>query len=228
MKLLIIEDSEPLRRSLMVGFKHLGFSVDTSADGSEGLSMALTNDYDFILLDLMLPHVDGISLLKTLRKMGKQAKVIVLSAKSLSSDKIEALLSGADDYMTKPFSFDELHARILSIARRGLITNKNNKISISLFTLDLLTKTLTYKTQLINLTKNEFLIIECLFLSAGRVINIEQISEAVAGSFESLSKNCIEAHLSTIRKKIRKFSNEPLIQNKRGFGYFVSKKNAIN
>ncbi|AGH81939.1 transcriptional regulator [Psychromonas sp. CNPT3] len=228
MKLLIIEDSEPLRRSLMVGFKHLGFSVDTSGDGSTGLSMCLSNDYDFILLDLMLPHVDGISLLKTLRKMGKQAKVIVVSAKSLPADKIDALLSGADDYMTKPFSFDELHARIVSIARRGNITNKNNKISISQYTLDLFTKTLTYQSQLINLTKNEFLIIECLFLAPNRVINIEQISEAVAGSFESLSKNCIEAHLSTIRKKIRQLGAEPLIQNKRGFGYYVSNKNALN
>ena len=119
MKVLLIEDSEALRRGIRVGLDHLGYTVDETGDGSEGLSMALTNSYDFIILDLMLPNVDGLSLLKSIRKLGNQSKVIILSAKSQAEDRVTGLLAGADDYLSKPFSFDELQARLLCLGRRG-------------------------------------------------------------------------------------------------------------
>lgn len=221
MKLLLIEDSEPLRRGLKVGLNHLGFTVDETGDGSEGLSMALTNCYDFILLDLMLPHVDGISLLKSIRKQGKQTKVIILSAKSSPQNRVEGLLSGADDYLCKPFSFDELHARIIAISRRGEINNSDNTLAIGEFSLDLVRKHFSYQGKMIDLTKNEFKIIECLFFSKEQVVNPEQISEAVAGSFSFLSKNTIEAHLSSVRRKVRAVNGVLPIKNKRGFGYIA-------
>lgn len=221
MKLLLIEDSEPLRRGLKVGLNHLGFTVDETGDGSEGLSMALTNQYDFVLLDLMLPNVDGISLLKSIRKEGIQTKVIILSAKSSPQNRIEGLLSGADDYLCKPFSFDELHARIIAISRRGEINNSDNTLTVAGFSLDLVRKQFSSQGNMIELTKNEFKIIECLFLSKEQVVNAEQISEAVAGSFAFLSKNTIEAHLSSVRRKVRAVNGVLPIKNKRGFGYIA-------
>lgn len=223
MKMLLIEDSEHLRRSLIVGLSNLGFTVDETGDGSKGLSMAITNDYDFIILDLMLPNVDGITLLKSIRKMGNDVKVIILSAKSQPEDRVEGLMSGADDYLVKPFSFDELHARILTVGRRGQVKNNDDDISIGLFKLDLAKKTLEFDTKFIDLTKNEYKIIECLFLSKNQVMTTENISDYVVGSFDSLSKNTIESHLSSVRKKVKALGGELPVKNKRGFGYYVEK-----
>ncbi|UCX03231.1 response regulator transcription factor [Shewanella sp. HL-SH4] len=221
MKVLLIEDSEALRRGIRVGLDHLGYTVDETGDGSEGLSMALTNHYDFIILDLMLPNVDGISLLKSIRKLGNQAKVIILSAKSLTEDRVAGLLAGADDYLTKPFSFDELQARLVTLGRRGDLTSHSKNIRLGELLLDDNQKVLIYKQTIIELTKNEYKIIEYLFNNPNQVLNPEQISEAVVGSFNHLSKNTIEAHLSAVRKKANLVGATLPIKNKRGFGYFV-------
>ncbi|MDD8060838.1 MULTISPECIES: response regulator transcription factor [Shewanella] len=221
MKVLLIEDSEALRRGIRVGLDHLGYTVDETGDGSEGLSMALTNQYDFIILDLMLPNVDGISLLKSIRKLGNQAKVIILSAKSQAEDRVNGLLSGADDYLTKPFSFDELQARLITMGRRGELNQQANTITIGNFVLDTSNKSLRANGQYIDLTKNEFKIVEYLFSNPKQVLNPEQISEAVVGSFNHISKNTIEAHLSSVRKKAKAVGAMLPIKNKRGFGYFV-------
>ncbi|MBD1573316.1 response regulator transcription factor [Vibrio sp. S17_S38] len=223
MKLLIIEDSEALRRSIMVGLNNLGFTVDEAGDGATGLSMALLNPYDLIILDLMLPNVDGMDILKSLRKQNIETKVIILSAKNLTKDKIDGLMQGADDYLTKPFSFEELHARILALLRRGQTNQVSNSHHIAGFTLDLETKNFSYLNQDIDLTRNEFKIIECLFLAQGRVVNVEMISEAVMGNFDHLSKNTIESHLSSVRKKARECGGDLPIKNKRGFGYIIEK-----
>ncbi|GGP44328.1 response regulator transcription factor [Shewanella saliphila] len=224
MKVLLIEDSEALRRGIRVGLDHLGYTVDETGDGSEGLSMALTNQYDFIILDLMLPNVDGISLLKSIRKLGNQAKVIILSAKSQAEDRVNGLLSGADDYLTKPFSFDELQARLITMGRRGELNQQAKTINIADFVLDSSNKSLLVNGQFIDLTKNEFKIVEYLFNNPKQVLNPEQISEAVVGSFNHLSKNTIEAHLSSVRKKAKAVGATLPVKNKRGFGYFVDEK----
>jgi DNA-binding response OmpR family regulator len=221
MKVLLIEDSEALRRGIRVGLDHLGYTVDETGDGSEGLSMSLSNDYDFIVLDLMLPNVDGITLLKTIRKLNNQAKVIILSAKSQTEDRIAGLTAGADDYLTKPFSFDELQARLVSLSRRGNLTQNVEIICIGSLTLEPNRKVLTFDGNDIDLTKNEYKIIEYLFLNPNKILNAEQISEAIVGSFDHLSKNTIEAHLSTVRKKVKQAGALLPIKNKRGFGYFV-------
>ncbi len=227
MKILLIEDSAHLRRSLVVGLSNLGFTIDETGDGSIGLSMAITNEYDFIILDLMLPNVDGITLLKSIRKMGNDVKVIILSARSQPEDRVEGLLSGADDYLVKPFSFDELHARILTVARRGVVKNSDDDVRLGDFKLDLAKKELEFSEQLIDLTKNEYKIIECLFLSKNQVMTTENISNYVVGSFDSLSKNTIESHLSSVRKKVKVLGGELPIKNKRGFGYYLEKRSCI-
>ncbi|MCG6350725.1 response regulator transcription factor [Vibrio fluvialis] len=223
MKLLIIEDSETLRRSLIVGLNHLGFATDDTGDGQEALSMALNNQYDLIILDLMLPGLSGLEILKALRKQKKQTRVLILSAKTDTQDRVEGLLQGADDYLTKPFSFEELHARILTIMRRGSLEQVDQTLSIDEFCVNLADKTFLYQGQVIDLTPNEFKIVQCLFSAPNRVMSVEQISESVVGHFDYVAKNTIEAHLSSIRKKVRDAGGNLPVKNKRGFGYVAQK-----
>ncbi|MEC6822764.1 response regulator transcription factor [Photobacterium piscicola] len=223
MKLLIIEDSSALRRSLVVGFNNLSITTDEASNGTDGLSLALNNPYDIIILDLMLPGIDGMDILKQLRKSAVQTRIIILSANNQRQDRIDGLLQGADDYLTKPFSFDELHARILAVSRRGLINNFTNTITINGFILDSNKMTLRYETTDIELTPNEFKIVEYLFNHKDQVMSTSMISDNIANNFDYISKNTIEAHISTIRKKIKLKMIDAIfpIKNKRGFGYYI-------
>ncbi|WP_068712947.1 response regulator transcription factor [Vibrio tritonius] len=222
MKILIIEDSEILRRSLVVGLNHLGCATDETGDGAIGLKMALQNTYDVIILDLMLPNLDGMALLQTLRNKNSPARVLILSAKNQTQDRVDGLLKGADDYLTKPFSFDELHARILTLMRRGGLEHSDNSLTVGDFRLNLASRTFTYLDRSIELTPNEFKILECLFSKPNRVVSLEKISEAVVGHYDYLSKNAIEVHISAIRRKVRAANGQLPIKNKRGFGYTIS------
>lgn len=224
MNILVIEDSEHLRRSLNVGLSNLGFTVETTGDGSEGLNLALQNTYDMIILDLMLPSVDGMTLLKTIRQQNVHSKVIILSARVTVDDRVNGLLAGADDYLVKPFSFEELHARILTINKRSEINDFSNIIKNGDFILDTLQKTFSYQNRIIDLTKNEFKIIETIFNAKNNIISTSQISESVVGHFDELSKNTIEAHLSSARKKTKKLGGYLPIKNKRGFGYLMEQQ----
>lgn len=221
MKILIIEDSNSLRRSLKVGLSNLGFTVDDTGDGSEGLSMVLSGDYSLLILDLMLPSVDGTSILKALRDAKKDIRVLILSARDLTEDKVQGLLNGADDYLTKPFSFDELHVRLLCLMRRGSLNINDSKITIGQFSLDLHLKQFHCNGIDANLTPNEYKLVECLFTNQGKVISPEKLSEYLAGQYDAIAKNSIEAHLSTARKKVRAVGYDLPIKTKRGFGYFV-------
>lgn len=221
MKVLIIEDSTSLRRSLRVGLSNLGFTVDDTGDGSEGLSMALAGNYSLLVLDLMLPTLDGTSILKAIRQAKKDIKVLILSAKDLTEDKVDGLLNGADDYLTKPFSFDELHVRLLCLMRRGSLNVNDSSINIDSISLDLHLKQLRCRGKDANLTPNEYKIVECLFSNQGKVISPEKLSEYLAGQYDAVAKNSIEAHLSSARKKVKALDCNLPIKTKRGFGYFV-------
>ncbi len=221
LKILIIEDSNSLRRSLKIGLSNLGFTVDDTGDGSEGLSMVLAGDYSLLILDLMLPSVDGTSILKALREAKKDIRVLILSARDLTEDKIQGLLNGADDYLTKPFSFDELHVRLLCLMRRGSFNVNANKITVGLFSLDLHLKQFHCNGIDAFFTPNEYKLVECLFTNQGKVMSPEKLSEYLAGQFDAIAKNSIEAHLSTARKKVRALGYDLPIKTKRGFGYFV-------
>lgn len=223
MKILIIEDSTSLRRSLKIGLSNLGFTVDDTGDGSEGLSMALAGDYSLLILDLMLPSVDGTAILKAIRKANKDLRVLILSARDLTEDKISGLLNGADDYLTKPFSFDELHVRLLCLMRRGSLNINDSKINIGVFSLDIHLKHLLCNGINAHLTPNEYKLVECLFTNQGKVVSPEKLSDYLAGQYNAVAKNSIEAHLSTTRKKVRDIGHNLPIKTKRGFGYFVEK-----
>ncbi|AMJ76591.1 response regulator transcription factor [Alteromonas stellipolaris] len=224
MKVLIIEDSTSLRRSLRVGLSNLGFTVDDTGDGSEGLSIALAGDYSLLILDLMLPSVDGTTILKAIRQANKDIRVLILSAKDLTEDKVEGLLNGADDYLTKPFSFDELHVRLLCLMRRGSLNVNDSTINIGSISLDLHLKQLRCGGADANLTPNEYKVVECLFTNQGKVISPEKLSEYLAGQYDAIAKNSLEAHLSSARKKVKAIGHDLPIKTKRGFGYFVENK----
>ena len=221
MKLLIIEDSVSLRRSLRVGLENLGFTIDETGDGAEGLSMAMTGEYELIVLDIMLPSIDGITLLQTIRAKQLDVRVLILSAKQEPEDKVKGLLTGADDYLTKPFSFDELHARLLNLMRRGGLKTISDVIRIDNLSLNLQLKLLQVGDTVIDLTPNEYKIVECLFSNQNKVITSEKLSTYIAGQYDLVSKNSIEAHLSSARKKVRAAGGELPIQTKRGFGYII-------
>ncbi|AXV64836.1 MULTISPECIES: response regulator transcription factor [Pseudoalteromonas] len=221
MKLLIIEDSVSLRRSLRVGLENLGFTIDETGDGAEGLSMAMTGEYELIVLDIMLPSIDGITLLQTIRAKQLDVRVLILSAKQEPEDKVKGLLTGADDYLTKPFSFDELHARLLNLMRRGGLKTISDVIRIDNLALNLQLKLLQVGDTVIDLTPNEYKIVECLFSNQNKVITSEKLSTYIAGQYDLVSKNSIEAHLSSARKKVRAAGGELPIQTKRGFGYII-------
>lgn len=222
MRILFVEDSESLRTSLRIGLQKLGHSVDVAPDGSLGLSMAMVGNYDIIILDLMLPEVDGLTLLKTLRQKDQDVRVLILSARASSSDKTNGILTGADDYLAKPFSFDELHARLVNLMRRGSSNYSNDVIVVDGFTLNLQTKSLSYEDEHVDLTPNEYRIIECMFLNQNSVVTTEKLSEYIGGSYDSISKNAVEAHLSSARKKVKKTGAALPIRSKRGFGYIVA------
>ena len=219
MKLLIIEDSQPLLRSLGTGLRKLGYAVDLVADGVEGLNFARLNAYDVIVLDLMLPSMDGLTVLQRLRALGKKTHVLILSAKDRVEDRIRGLQLGADDYLVKPFSFDELCARIQSLARRKF-GEKNPEIAIGGLTLNTAARMLSRDGQHLSLTPAEYGIFERLALSRGRVLSKEQLIDALHDGESCPGPNVIEVLICTLRKKLGE-GGDAIIQTRRGYGYCI-------
>lgn len=222
MKLLIIEDSERLRKSLSAGFKSLGFAVDCTGDGREGLNFALSYTYDAIILDIMLPSMDGISILKQVRNKRIQTNILILSAMDQLEDRVKGLNLGADDYLCKPFSFDELHARVLTIIRR-FYQLKSNAIEIGNVSFDIRLRQISVEGEAVRLTSMEYFLIERLALNIGRILSTDQLIDHLFDSCVVTSKNAIEVHMSAARKKLKLAGAPNLIQTHRGFGYLISK-----
>ncbi len=221
MNILIIEDSTSLRRSLKIGLSNLGFTVDETGDGSEGLSMVLTGDYSLLILDLMLPSVDGTTILKAIRKSNKDIRVLILSARDLTEDKIEGLLNGADDYLTKPFAFSELLARVQALIRRASDTPEPTGIKIGDLSIDLLKHIVTRTENKIHLQPREFSLLEYLARNAGRVVSKTMIMENVWDYNFDPHTNIVESRISRLRDKIDKGFDTQLIHTVRGFGYVL-------
>jgi len=222
MKLLIIEDSERLRKSLTTGFKELGFTVDSTGDGREGLNFALGYTYDAIILDIMLPSLDGISILKKIRDKRIQTNILILSAMNQLEDRVKGLNLGADDYLCKPFSFDELHARVLTLIRRYYQLN-SNAIEIGEVSLDIQLKQISVRGEAVRLTSMEYSLVERLALNLNRVLSTEQLINHLFDSCVVTSKNAIEVHISSARKKLKLAGVPEFIQTHRGFGYVIRK-----
>ncbi len=220
MKLLIIEDSKRLLRSLTHGLKKHGFSVDAASDGRDGLDFALFNEYDVILLDLMLPGMDGLTILRKLRASGKQTHILILSARDQVDDRIRGLRLGADDYMVKPFSFDELIARIQTLVRRKYDA-KSPEVSVRGILLNTANKEVKCNGTSVSLTPGEYAILEHLFLNQGRVLSKDQLLDAVHDSESYASRNVIEVLVCNLRKKLDQNGESSVIKTRRGYGYLV-------
>jgi two-component system, OmpR family, response regulator len=224
MKILVIEDEHKLANALKQGFKQEHATVEVAYDGDSGLAAAEGDDYDVIILDRMLPGgVDGLEICKTLRTKGNQTPVIMLTAKGQIRDKISGLNGGADDYMVKPFSFEELLARVRAVMRRPG-ESVGNTLTIDNLTLDTISFDVKRGDAMINLSSTEFSLLEYLMRNEGRVLSKTNIINHVWDFDSDVLPNTVEAYIGYLRNKIdRPFNGEkPLIHTARGFGYKIA------
>ena len=176
MKILVIEDSEHLQEALKEGLRRLGFTLDIVGDGKDGLAFAVVNEYDVIVLDIMLPRLDGLSILRQLRKSNNTAQVLILSAKDQIEDRVRGLELGADDYLVKQFAFEELVARIKTLGRRS-VDLKQSEIEIDSLTVDTAKRQAEANGQVVPLTPTEYNLLEYLAMRRGRVISKTQLRD---------------------------------------------------
>ena len=220
MRLLLVEDSTRLRKSIGEGLGRSGFAVDSVADGKAGLSYALGADYDVMVLDLMLPELDGLSVLQQLREAGRNFPVLILSARDQVADRIRGLELGADDYLIKPFAFDELKARLHALVRRRF-EQRNPVLQLGTITLNTALHRASCATIELVLTPNELALFELLALRRGRVISLTSLADHLYSGNVAVTPNAIEAHISALRRKLRAVGEPALIQTRRGFGYCI-------
>ncbi len=220
MRILIIEDNKEIRELLKIGLEAEMYSVDTAEDGEKGSYIARTNDYDLIILDNMMPKKTGFDVCKEIRKAGKQMPILLLSVESETDEKVKLLRAGADDYMTKPFSFKELLARIQAILRRP-----ETSVSESLETGNLVLNSRTHEVKRGNksiyLTRKEYSLLELLIRHRGEVVSRGTIMEHVWDFDGNPFSNTIETHVFNLRKKIEKGESR-LIWNVPGRGYKIA------
>ena len=220
MHILIIEDEEQLCRSVAEGLRIDGYETDICFDGDEGLCLCMTENYDLILLDLNLPGRDGMELLRALRERDRETRVLILSARSRISDKVEGLDCGANDYLVKPFHLEELEARVRSLTRRSFVQH-DAVLRCGELSFDTVKRTAQAKGANVALTRKENGILEYLLLNQGRPVSQEELMEHVwDGSVDSFS-NSIRVHISSLRKKLKVALGYDPILNRIGEGYLM-------
>ena len=220
MRLLLIEDSERLRRSLATGLRRSGYAVDLAGDGEEGFWFAKSNDYDVMILDLMLPRLDGLSLLRRLRDAGKETHVLILTARDTVEDRVKGLRAGADDYLVKPFAFDELLARVEALVRRrhGV---KRPRLEIGPLQIDTGTRTVYRGGKPIALSPREYSILEYLSARRGQVVSRAEIEAHVYDDRVEPMSNVIDSSICALRRRIDTAGEPSLITTRRGMGYVL-------
>ena len=218
MRILVIEDEKKITDFIKRGLREEGYAADVAYDGEQGFFLAKTNTYDLILLDLMLPKMDGLSVCKKLRAEGVSTPIIMVTAKDTVKDKVVGLDSGADDYLTKPFAFEELLARMRAVLRKK-DAKSVNKLQVDDLVLDLLTHKVTRAGKEITLTSKEYSLLEYLMRNAGSVVTRTMISEHVWDIDFDTFTNVIDVYIKYLRDKIDSDSKKKLIQTIRGRGY---------
>lgn len=219
----MIEDYLPLLDSVNEVLQEEGYAVDTSADGKEGLWYALHNQYDLIILDIMLPGMDGWQILAEVRKKGLKTPVLMLTARDTKADIVKGLDIGADDYLVKPFAMEELLARIRSLIRRSY-DQAQSALTLGPITLDLQMKRLsvTETGKSIELTPREFSIFECLALEPGKVISRKEVWHHLYAYEEMPDSNVVDVYVGYLRKKLKQYQLDHMLCTKRGFGYYLT------
>src|SRR5271170_3774001 len=220
MRLLLIEDHEPLVRALKRGLEEEGFAVDTATDGEEGAHKARTAEYDVIILDIMLPKEDGLSLLKKWRRAGLKSHVLLLTARGTIEDKVKGLDLGADDYLTKPFQLEELLARLRALIRRRHEI-KDPIIRVHDLEIDTSARTIRRGGQAIHLTPREYALLQFLAFHRGKVVSRSMIWEHLYDEQDETTSNVVDVYIRYLRNKIDKGFDPPLILTRWGEGYLL-------
>jgi len=222
MRLLVIEDDFQVAAYLVKGLKEQGHNVDHAADGKNGLFLATSEDYDAMIIDRMLPELDGLTIVKSVRAAGKTTPMLILSALGEVDARVEGLRSGGDDYLTKPFAFSELLARLDTLLRRARQTPAaETTLRVADLELDLLTRTVKRGASIIVLQPREYRLLEYLMSNAGRVVTRTMLLEQVWDYHFDPQTNVIDVHISRLRGKIDKNFEQPLLQTVRGAGYMI-------
>jgi len=221
MRILVVEDQERIASFVEKGLKEQGFVVDVTHDGDDGYALALTEPYDAIVLDIMLPGRDGLSILGNLRKKGSAVPVILLTARGELDERLEGLHLGADDYLTKPFYIEELIARLLTIVRRAG-GEPSHLLKAGDLTMDLVKHNVHRGGEEIALSMREFSLLEFLLRSPGRVLSRTQICEHVWNYTFDPDTNLVDVYIQRVRKKIDRDFPVKLIETVRGVGYRIA------
>ena len=221
MHALIIEDDTAIAEFIARGLREAGFAVDVAADGKEGLEAALTGEPDVAIVDLMLPGRDGLSVIDELRRQGRSTPVLILSARRSVDDRVRGLQAGGDDYLTKPFAFAELLARVQALVRRATRTPEATTLTVGDLVLDLLSRKVTRAGQPIELRPREFALLEYLMRNAGKVVSKTMILSHVWEYNFDPQTNIVDVLVSRLRDKIDRPFERKLLQTVRGVGYVI-------
>ena len=222
MRILVIEDEHKIANSIKRGLEQEGFAVDAVYDGIEGYDMASSEEYDVIILDLMLPGMDGVTLCKKLREEKNRTPILMLTARGAVSDKVEGLNAGADDYLVKPFAFEELLARVRALTRRP-VEGGSIKLTVTDLVLDPNLFMVKRSGKKIVLSRKEFSLLEYMMRNSGKILSKDQIISHVWNYDADILPNTVEVYIGYLRRKIDDAfpDKKPLIQTVRGFGYRI-------
>ena len=226
MRLLLIEDDADVAAYIQKGLTEGGHTVDLAHDGKNGLGLATTEDYDVMIIDRMLPAVDGLTIVKSVRAANKQTPILILSALGEVDDRVDGLKAGADDYLTKPFAFSELDARLEALQRRSSAgLSMETVLKVGDLELDQLSRTASRSGKAIDLQPREYRLLEYLMRHAGQVVTRTMLLEHVWDYHFDPQTNVIDVHISRLRGKIDKGYDAPLLHTVRGAGYMIHESN---
>jgi two-component system OmpR family response regulator len=219
MRLLVVEDDDAIASLVVRGFKEAGFAVDLATDGEYGLDLALTEAYDVCVIDIMLPKLDGLSLIKEMRLNRKNTPIIILSAKRSVDDRVKGLQKGSDDYLTKPFAFSELLARVQALLRRATGTPETTSLAVGDLSMDLLTREVFRGGRKVDLQPREFSLLEYLMRNSGKVVSKTMIMGHVWEYSFDPQTNVVDVLVCRLRNKIEGEAEKKMIHTIRGVGY---------
>ncbi len=218
MRVLLVEDSKRLQTYISIALKNEGIVLDVTGDGAEGLYYAQSFDYDLIILDIMLPGMDGMTILQKLREEGNETHVLFLTAKETVEDRVLGLQKGADDYLVKPFAIEELIARVQALIRRSH-DSKKTKFLFGDISVDLVSRVVVKAGKHLELPPREFAILEYLIMTRDRIVSRTEIEEHIYDSNAELMSNVIDSAICSIRKKLDTPGRPSIIKTRRGIGY---------
>jgi two-component system, OmpR family, response regulator len=222
-KILVVEDNERVARFVTRGLREAGHTVEHANNGRDGMFIAASEPYDVIVMDRMLPgEIDGLAIIETLRKSGNQTPILILSALDAVDERIKGLRSGGDDYLTKPFAFGELLARVDALGRRAIDRGADRSLQVGDLRMDLLSRRVTRGTRAITLQPREFKLLEYLMRHANQVVTRTMLLEAVWDYNFDPQTNVVDVHISKLRQKIELEAERPLVRTVRNAGYMMT------